>query len=68
MVSLAYNIGVQNFSTSSVRRFHNAGNFSQASTSFLLWDKVHVDGVLEVSDGLVNRRNQEAAIYSRKFA
>lgn len=63
MVSLAFNIGVAGFRGSSVLRYHNAGNRDQAVASFLLWDKVHIDGVLTAVPGLLNRRISEASLY-----
>ena len=63
MVSLAYNIGVPAFSTSTVLRQFNAGNFQAAADAFLMWDKTHVDGQLVVVDGLLNRRKSEQAIF-----
>lgn len=63
MVSLAYNIGVGAFSSSSVLRFHRAGAYAQAADSFLLWDKVTIDGALQVVDGLERRRAAERTLY-----
>lgn len=63
MVSLAFNIGVGNFATSSVLRFHLAQNYGQAAASFILWDKAHVDGQLVVVNGLLDRREKERDLY-----
>ena len=65
MCSLCYNIGIGNFRTSSVLKFHKAENYSAAADSFLLWDKYHIDGVLKESMGLKARRYAEAALYLR---
>src|SRR5215472_2209974 len=46
MVSLAYNIGLAAFKSSTVLKDHNAGNKSAAADAFLLWDKAHVNGQL----------------------
>lgn len=59
MVSLAYNIGLGNFTKSSVLRFHNAGQFPQAADAFLLWNKSGG----RVMNGLVRRRHQEREMY-----
>ena len=61
MVSLCFNIGSGNFRTSSVLRQHLAGN--PAADAFLMWDKAHVDGGLQVVQGLLNRRQRERELY-----
>jgi lysozyme len=63
MTSLAYNIGITAFKSSSVLKFHNQGNKLAASQAFLLWDKAHVDGQLVTVNGLLRRRQAEAAKY-----
>jgi lysozyme len=63
MVSLAFNIGVGAFRSSSVLRFHRGLAYPQAAAAFNLWNKVHVDGVLVTSQGLTKRRGREAMIY-----
>lgn len=64
-VSLAYNIGLANFKTSSVLTNHRAGHRQTTAMAFKLWDKQRnkVTGKLEVLRGLVTRRAAEAAIY-----
>jgi GH24 family phage-related lysozyme (muramidase) len=63
MVSLCFNIGSGNFRTSSVLRQHRAANPSAAADAFLLWDKAHVNGQLQVVQGLLNRRQRERDLY-----
>ncbi len=63
MVSLAFNIGMGNFSTSTVMRQHKAGQYAAAAAAFALWNKATVDGQLQVLPGLVSRRAAEAALY-----
>jgi lysozyme len=63
MVSLCFNIGSGNFRTSSVLRLHRAGNPAAAAEAFLLWDKAHVNGVLQEVEGLRRRRERERDIY-----
>lgn len=65
MVSLAYNIGVEAFAGSTVLKQHNLKNFDVAAKAFLMWDKIRnpVTHQLEQSDGLLHRRQQEAALY-----
>lgn len=59
MVSLAYNIGLGNFRSSSVLRFHNAGQKQDAAAAFLMWNRA----AGRVLDGLTRRRQQERALY-----
>jgi lysozyme len=63
MLSLAYNIGVGAFSTSTVLNQFNAGNITAAANAFLLWDKAHVNGEVVVVPGLLNRRKAEQALF-----
>ncbi len=63
MLSLAFNIGIRGFRTSSVARHHQAGDFQAAADSFLLWNKAHVDGQLVVVPGLARRRSEERELY-----
>jgi lysozyme len=59
MVSLAYNIGVDGFRQSTVRRLHNAGDYHGAAEAFALWSKQ----AGKTLNGLVRRRAAEAAMY-----
>ena len=52
IVSLVYNIGIGNFSTSTLLRLLNKGNFSGAADQFLVWNKARVNGKLKVLNGL----------------
>lgn len=59
MCSLAYNIGMKNFKTSSVYRYTKQGNYKKAADSFALWNKAGG----KVLKGLVRRRANEAQTY-----
>lgn len=59
MVSLAYNIGLNNFRQSTVFRDHSFGDYVGAAAAFSMWNKQK--GV--VLEGLVRRRAEEAALY-----
>ncbi|MEO5568875.1 MAG: lysozyme [Gemmatimonadaceae bacterium] len=59
MTCLAYNIGLGNFRVSSVRRFHNLGQFERAADAFLLWIKA----AGKVMPGLFRRRRAERSLY-----
>jgi lysozyme len=65
LVVLAYNIGLRALRGSSVLRLHNQGDRAGAARAFALWNKARNPrtGKLEVLNGLVRRRAQEAAIY-----
>lgn len=62
-VSLAFNIGVAGFATSSVVRAHNRGDSQAAARAFGLWNKAKIDGKLQPVKGLTRRRAAEAALY-----
>jgi lysozyme len=59
MVSLAFNIGLGHFKTSSVLRDHNAGDHQAAADAFLLWNKAGG----QVLPGLDRRRHEERRLY-----
>lgn len=61
-VSLAYNVGVANYCTSTARRLFNAGQIGPACNAMTAWNKVTIRGKKVVSQGLVNRRSRERAI------
>lgn len=59
MVSLAWNIGVPRFQTSSVVNAHNRGDKASASRAFGLWNKANG----KEEPGLVTRRAGESKLY-----
>ncbi|MBV9881829.1 MAG: lysozyme [Sphingomonadaceae bacterium] len=61
MVSLAYNIGMGNFSASTLLRKHKAGDYAGAAAQFAVWNKANK----QVMAGLTRRRAAEAALYSK---
>jgi lysozyme len=62
-VSLAYNIGAGGFKRSSALRHFNAGDKAKAAAAVKLWNKATVSGKLQVLRGLVNRREEEVALF-----
>jgi GH24 family phage-related lysozyme (muramidase) len=65
MVALAYNIGTGGFAKSSVLRRHRAGaDDAEVTKAFQMWNKAGG----RVLNGLVRRRNAEAALYRSDFA
>lgn len=61
MVSLAYNIGIGAFKTSSVLRAHKEGDYKAAAAAFNLWTQAGGKKRL----GLVRRRKAESALYEK---
>lgn len=59
MVSLAYNIGLGNFSKSTLLKKHNAKCWSCAAGQFLVWNRA----AGKAMNGLTRRRNAERAMY-----
>ena len=64
-VSLAYNIGPKAFKGSSALRHFNAGDKSKAAAAIMLWNKATVNGKRQVLRGLVDRREDEVALFLR---
>lgn len=60
MVSLAYNVGLGNFSGSTLLKKHKAGDYAGAKMEFAKWNKAGG----RVMAGLTNRRADEAALYA----
>lgn len=65
MASLTYNIGVANFTRSTVLRAHKTGDYNAATAAFGMWNKITdpVTKKLIVSRGLTTRRAKEASAY-----
>ncbi|MGH6871796.1 MAG: lysozyme [Rhizomicrobium sp.] len=63
MLSLAYNIGVAGFRTSTVLRKFNEGDLQASADAFMMWNKGTVNGQKVAIAGLTNRRTQERAFF-----
>lgn len=63
LVILAYNIGDSAFAGSSLVRYLRAKTRDKIVGSWLAWNKITVDGVRVVSNGLVKRRKAEVQIF-----
>lgn len=61
LVSLAYNIGIGNFSSSSALATLNDGDYDAVPAHVQMWDEV--DGIADV--GLIRRRAAEVALYQK---
>jgi lysozyme len=62
LVSLIYNIGIGNFSESSMLKFINSGEFEKAAGEFSKWRMANG----KVINGLERRRGQEAALFRKE--
>lgn len=60
--SILYNVGHETFAQSSVLRFLNAGQYSDAALAFLWFNKARGNFV----QGLLNRRALEVLMFSRE--
>lgn len=63
LVSFSYNVGTEGLKTSQVAKKLKAGDKAGAANAMLAWNKITVNGVKKISDGLVNRRNKEKALF-----
>ena len=61
LVSFAYNIGNENFNSSTLLRWLNQGNYKEASMQLLRWNKSK--GI--VLNGLTKRRKAEKALFDK---
>ncbi|MCC6411164.1 MAG: glycoside hydrolase family protein [Saprospiraceae bacterium] len=62
LASFVFNIGVGSFNHSTLLRVLNEGNYAQVPVEMNKW--VHINRT-QVSQGLVNRRRMEAALFER---
>jgi lysozyme len=63
VMSLVFNIGVYSFLNSTLLRKLNSGDFNGAAEQFLVWNKVTINGVKQISRGLIARRSSEQNIF-----
>ena len=64
LVCFAYNVGIQAFADSTMRRLLNEGSPEKAALQFARWDKVTTNGVTESSAGLARRRRAEQTLFT----
>ena len=63
-VSLAFNIGAAGFKGSELAKMINRGDHDVAvALEWLSWNKITVSGKKRVSEGLLNRRRREVALF-----
>lgn len=63
-VCLAFNIGTHAFAGSSALHFANQNDLENVPSHIAMWDKTTIDGQLQVSAGLHNRRAAEIALWN----
>ena len=64
LVSFSYNIGNENFNSSTLLRWLNQGNYKEASMQLLRWNKSK--GI--VLNGLTKRRKSEKALFDKAIS
>ncbi len=65
LVIFVFNIGVGAFQGSTLLKLLNQGNYDAVPTQLALWNKVTVGGQKVVSNGLINRRAAEIALWTK---
>jgi lysozyme len=63
LMSLAYNIGIDGFRRSTVRKRLNNGDYKGAADAIPWWNKATIEGELQVVAGLVRRRDAERTLF-----
>jgi lysozyme len=64
LVSFAFNVGIHNFSSSTLLTKLNAGQYDQVPVQLMKWVYVHHNGAPEVSQELVHRRTKEVTLWN----
>jgi len=65
LVSFGFNCGVGVYSKSGVATVLNAGKYADVPAQLLSWSKARVNGVLQVVQGLYNRRKSEGQLFMK---
>lgn len=63
IIDFAFNLGVTAFRGSTLCYYINTGNLVLAPAQFLLWDHEKINGVEQISAGLLRRRQAEVAVW-----
>lgn len=64
LLSLAYNVGCSSLRNGSIAVYLARKEFDKVPNTILKYNKVRVNGKLQVSKGLVNRRKAEVELYN----
>lgn len=65
LICLIFNIGITAFTTSTLLKKLNAGDYKGASDQFLQWNKITINGVKKPALGLIQRRQLEKELFDR---
>ncbi len=64
LVSFCYNVGGGNFKSSTLLKLLNKEKYAAVPAELKKWTKARINGVLQDLDGLVKRRDAEAALFA----
>lgn len=64
IIDFAFNLGVTAFRGSTLCFYIRTGNMTLVPAQFLLWDHERINGVEQVSPGLLRRREAEVAVWN----
>lgn len=67
LICLVFNIGITKFSTSTLLKKLNSGDYAGASNQFLVWNKITVNNEQQISNGLVSRRKTEKLLFDQRI-
>lgn len=68
LVSFVYNVGDNGYKNSTLLKKINASDFVGAAEQFLVWNKVTINGVKQISNGLTRRRKAEKELFEKSVA
>lgn len=63
LVDFTFNVGVEAFALSTLLKLLNSGDYAGAAAQMLLWNKMHIAGVISASAGLTKRRAAENELF-----
>lgn len=63
LISFVYNVGISNFSNSTLLKELNKGNYNKVPNELKKWINVTVNGVKKPLQGLINRRCLESDLF-----
>ncbi|MBT9431058.1 lysozyme [Candidatus Sodalis endolongispinus] len=66
LCSLAFNIGIEAFATSTLLKKLNEGDYPGAAAEFPKWCRATVKGKKESLSGLIERRQEEKALFESR--
>jgi len=66
LVAWCFNIGKSAMKSSTCIKVLNASQFEKVPSEIKRWNKVTIDGVKQVSDGLVRRREAESLLFKNE--